>query len=96
MDELKDRVLGPTELRTHCAPTYENDQFSGGTHYERTERAVPVKPGVRCYTNANSVQTCLGLVSPTAGLKMTGPQLDEHQEIQRDINTVSAGSQGTS
>lgn len=89
MDELKDRVLGPTAMRTNSAPTYEQGQFVGGTHYERTERAIPVKPGVRCYTNANSAQTCRGLVSPTAGLKMTGPELDEQQELRRDINTVS-------
>lgn len=91
MDDLRDRALGDVQLRTNDGPTYEGHTFVGGTSFERSERAIPVKPGVRCYTNANSVQRVLGLVSPTASLKMTSPQLDEHQLLQRDINVVCTG-----
>lgn len=68
-----------------------NDQgeYQGGTAYERSKRAVPVRGEGRCYTNAHSVQNVTSLVSLVGQSKMTSPDLDEHQKILRSINHVN-------
>lgn len=90
LDAVRDRALGDKSLRTRSKPTFANGSYSGGTQYERHSRAVGIVNGGRCYTNGNSAQTASSLVSVNANAKMTDSEMDEHQELQRDINLVGA------
>jgi len=80
-------VLGPRHLRTPTKPTKSDGNYEGGTAFERSDRAKPVKKGGRCYTNAYSFQVPNKVSSTTVGSKRTGEDKDNLQ-IRTDVNHV--------
>lgn len=90
MDTARDAALGEAELRSKQKPVLSDDgTYHGGTAYERSDRAIPVKPGTRAYTNANTYQRAATIAGPVASGKMRGDALDDNQQIRQDINFVS-------
>ena len=70
--DIRDKCLGPKELRTRAAPTKIGTAYQGGTHFERSERANPVKPGTRCYTIGNTFESPTKIMAPCKDGKMGG------------------------
>ena len=88
LEELTEEVLGPKADRTAASPVnLGHGTFKGGTVYERSTRAHPVKPGSRCYTNAYSYQVPANIASPMAQSKYQG-DLDDNLLLRRTINLV--------
>lgn len=86
--QLRDRILGPRDLRERDKPTrISHGIYEGGTAYERSIRAKPVKKGGRCYTNANSFQEAPRISSATVGSKRTGEEW-ENLDIRTEVNHV--------
>jgi hypothetical protein len=69
---VRDRCLGPKELRTRAAPTKIGQAYHGGTHFERSDRANPVKAGTRCYTIGNTFEGPTKIMAPCKDGKMGG------------------------
>ena len=61
---VRDQCLGPKELRTREAPTKIGSAYQGGTHFERNDRANPVKPNTRCYTIGNTFEGPTKIMAP--------------------------------
>jgi hypothetical protein len=64
--------LGPKERRSRAAPTKISGVYQGGTHFERSDRANPVKPGTRCYTIGNTFEGPTKIMAPCKDGKMGG------------------------
>jgi hypothetical protein len=88
MDDARDAALGEESLRTRELPKRMTKGWTGGTAYERSDRAVPVKDEGRAYTNANSLQPGVSIAGPTAPLKINNKTLEEDQELRRKITIV--------
>jgi hypothetical protein len=69
---VRDDCLGPKELRTRAGPTKLGQAYHGGTRFERSERANPVKPGTRCYTIGNTFEGPTKIMAPCKDGKMGG------------------------
>ena len=61
---IRDKCLGPKELRTRARPTKLGSKYSGGTHFERCDGADPVKPNMRCYTIGNTFEGPTKIMAP--------------------------------
>lgn len=89
MDAARDAALGDRESRSNVKPHQDdNGNFVGGTAFERSERAVPVKPNTRAYTTGNSYQQAASIAGPVAAGKMKGKELDDQQHIRQGLNFV--------
>ena len=85
MDDLigvRDDCLGPKELRSREGPTKIGGTYQGGTHFERSERANPVKPDTRCYTLGNMFEGPTKIMAPCKDGKMGGDGDTEALELR--------------
>lgn len=90
MDQTRDAALGPVRQRTSEIPVLgRGGGWTGGTAYERSARAQPVRDDGRAYTNANSYQPGVAIAGPMATLKVRKSQLEDDQKLRRDITIVS-------
>ena len=79
--------MGPANLRSSLKPTINEDAvYRGGTAFERSPRARPVKES-RCYTAAYSYQDAPNIASATAGSKYIGP-MDDNLALRKQVNLV--------
>ena len=69
---VRDDCLGPKELRTRGRSTKIGGVYQGGTRFERSDRANPVKPGTRCYTIGNTFEGPTEIMGPCKDGKMSG------------------------
>lgn len=81
-------MLGPIHLRTDEAPTKAEDgSLKGGVLFERSEfRAVPARPGIRCYQYQGlSTETARNVSSVNANSKTP---VDEDRKLKNRIMKV--------
>lgn len=89
MDRARDAMLGPEELRTADKPVeVTKGVFTGGTAFERDNRAKPLEAGIRCYTQALSLEKQNSIVAPCAASKLMG-DVDPHLVTRRQVIMVS-------
>ena len=92
MDDLihvRDDCLGPKALRTRAGPTKIGTAYQGGTHFERSDRANPVKPGTRCYTLGNSFEGPTKIMGPCKDGKMGGDGDMEALQLRSELLKAS-------
>jgi hypothetical protein len=95
LEDLTEKVLGPKSFCTPELPTLLEDKtHRGGTAFECSKCASPVKNGSRCYMNAYSFQAPANIASPTANSKYLG-YIDENLALRRTINLVGPLLLGT-
>jgi hypothetical protein len=91
LEELRNiqgRIIGDHELATPEKPVKQSDgSYLGGTAFERDDQAEGVK-GSRCFYLGPSHQHSTSIVSPNAGGKVCGEQMNANQQLRHDILKV--------
>jgi hypothetical protein len=85
---VRDKCLGPKDLRTRAAPTRIGTKYQGGTHFERNDRANPVKPNTRCYTIGNSFEGPTKIMAPCKDGKLVDDGGTEPLQLRSDLLKV--------
>lgn len=86
---IRDKCLGPKELRTRTAPIkIGTAAYQGGTHFERSDRANPVKLGTRCYTIGNTFEGPTKIMAPCKDGKMGGDRDIEALQLRSELLKV--------
>lgn len=88
--QVRDKCLGPKELRTRAAPTKKGPAYQGGTHFERNDRANPVKPNTRCYTIGNTFEGPTKIMAPCKDGKLAR---DGDGDSESDTDALQLRSQ---
>jgi hypothetical protein len=88
MTEARDAALGPKDARTSNKPEKVAGNLQGGTKFERSERAHPVKRGTRAYTIGPSAQIQPNLTSPVRTSKIFDNNIDSDLEIRNRLCKV--------
>lgn len=85
---VRDKCLGPKELRTQAAPRKIGSKYQGGTTFERNDRANPVKPNTRCYTIGNTFEGPTKIMAPCKDGKLAGDGDTESLQLRSDLLKV--------
>ena len=86
--QVRDECLGPKELRTRAAPVKIGSVYQGGTHFERNDRANPVKPNTRCYTIGNTYEGPTKIMAPCKDGKLAGDRDTELLQLRHQLLQV--------
>jgi hypothetical protein len=89
LTSVRDKCLGPKELRTRAAPTKIGSAYQGGTHLERNDRANPGKPNTRCYTIGNTFEGPTKIMAPCKDGKLTGDGDTEALQLRSQLLKAS-------
>lgn len=87
LDEARDEVLGPRLLRTPERAVYHEQTFTGGTAFERNNRAHGIH-GARCYPLVNSFERQALLAAPSATSKHTDVGWDDGLWMRQKVVKV--------
>lgn len=90
MERVRDAILGPREEMTAEKPKWneKKQKWTGGTAFERDDRAVNLVNGPRCYPLSISYQVPKGMDAPTKGRKVYGRTMDDHVKLTKEILRV--------
>jgi hypothetical protein len=88
LDEARDEALGPRSERTSERPVYQKPVFTGGTTFERNNRAHGIH-GTRCYPLVNSFERQASLAAPSATSKHVDGGWDNGLLMRQKIVKVS-------
>ena len=87
IDEARDEALGCHNERTPQRPIYRDRTFTGGTAFERNNRAHGIH-GTRCYPLVNSFERQPLLAAPSATSKRIDTEWDDSLLMRRNIVRV--------
>lgn len=87
-DNARDDALGPRELRSSSKPVQSGTEWIGGTAFERSAHAVPVKKDLRVFTVGASYETPTRITAPCAHGKLDGTD-ENHTSIRTSLCNVS-------
>ena len=87
-DRARDDALGPRELRSSSKPVQSGTTWTGGTAFERSVHAAPVKKGLRVFTVGASYETPTRIMAPCAHGKLDGTD-ENHTSIRMSLCNVS-------
>ena len=88
-DKARDDALGPRELRSSSKPVQSGTTWIGGTAFERSVRAVPVKKDLRVFTVGASYEAPTRIMAPCAHRKLDGTE-ENHTSIRTSLCNVSS------
>lgn len=88
-DQARDDALGPRELRSASKPVPSGTEWIGGTAFERSVRAVPVKKDLRVFTVGASYENPTRIMAPCAYGKLDGTD-EKHTSIRTPLCNVSS------
>jgi hypothetical protein len=87
---VKEIIGDPRKCKLESAEQNAVGEYVGGVHFERHDRAVPLKGTKRAYTLGPSHERVPKTSAPHAQAKMFHGEWDEHLKLQRDIIEVFA------
>lgn len=89
MDAIADRIIGDERDCTADAPVPPGEDHGiGGTAFERSFRAKPLRGTTRAYNLGPSYEIQSNSSAPHASGKMFHNEWDDHLDLQKDIIKV--------
>ncbi|TFK60225.1 hypothetical protein BDN72DRAFT_905153 [Pluteus cervinus] len=92
LEEIRGRLLGDIQDIEPGKPRKIGDKFVGGIAFERSERAIPVKPDARAYTILTSYQVPCALLAPAASCKKKSTVIDQELKDRADLIKICTRS----
>ncbi|TFK60302.1 hypothetical protein BDN72DRAFT_940373 [Pluteus cervinus] len=92
LEEIRGRLLGDIKDIGPGKPRKIDGKLVGGIAFERSERAIPVKPDARAYTLASSYQVQCSLLAPAASCKKKLGVVDQELKDRADLIKICTRS----
>lgn len=88
-EKVRSTLLGSPDAMTNKKAVKVGDEYLGGIHFERHDRAVNISTGPRCYQLATTVQAQKTMSAPGVQGKVYQVAKDEDAKMRFDLVKVS-------